>query len=86
MGEAYECDKCGRFFPGEGHSRFLPSPRLRDETAGSEAKRLQLCIDCKNEFDTKMYELNDMFKAALRRRAKNGIRSDKGHDETIETT
>lgn len=81
MGQAYECDKCGLFFPGQGHDRYLPSPKQRHETATTKAIGMTLCKNCMDEFDRKMYELHDIFRAAERRRAKNGIRSDAGHEE-----
>jgi len=82
MGHAYECDKCGLFFPGRSHSRYLPSPKLRDDGPGAKHTGLDLCINCQNDFDRKMYELGDIFQAAARKRAKNGIRSDQGHEES----
>lgn len=81
MGEAYECDRCGKFFPGVPYRRYLPRPGLRDDLTGSHGVSIELCHLCETEFDKQMHRINQEFFLTVRGRRKGHIKDDSGHEE-----
>lgn len=89
MGSAYQCDRCGKYFPSLPKNRWLPAPALTGNKASFSkdvnyrGTGLELCSSCCKNFDIRIEELHDIFLEASRKRPST-IKSDTGHEESVD--
>lgn len=83
MANAYQCDRCGNFFPGLARDRYLPYPHQRYESATEKGLDVELCRKCEKEFDGRMLEFYTTFSES-KNRYKGKIKSDTGHETIVE--
>jgi transcription elongation factor Elf1 len=89
MGDAFQCDKCGRFFVSLPKHRVVARKSFTGDTSDLAAFRqghmqLDLCSSCAKEFDIKMSEVYGVYLDAY---SKRNPGKDEGHEgsEDIET-
>ena len=83
MGEAYQCDKCGMYFPSLPKHRVIAKRSFTGDTRSLEEFRqgysqLDLCSACAKSFDLKMIEVYGVYLEGYSKR-QGKVRWDEGH-------